>query len=75
MSPSPTKYDLSSKRAQYAGPSGFKGIIHNGKTSAIAFFASLGGFVYGCKLAVLSCYSAELVTDNTQTIKECLHRS
>lgn len=40
---------LSAKRAQYAGPPGLKGIIHNGKTSAIATFAALGGFVYGCK--------------------------
>ena len=41
---------LSAKRAQFAGPSGMKGILHNGKTSAIATFAALGGFVYGCEL-------------------------
>lgn len=38
---------LSEKRARLAGPSGLKGIISNGKTSSIAFFASLGGLVYG----------------------------
>lgn len=38
---------LSAARAQYAGPSGMKGIISNGKTSSIALFAALGGFVYG----------------------------
>ncbi|KAK4552452.1 hypothetical protein LTR86_010295 [Recurvomyces mirabilis] len=38
---------LSGKRAQLAGPTGLKGIIYNGKTTAIAFFASLGGLVYG----------------------------
>ncbi|KAL4864789.1 hypothetical protein BDV12DRAFT_175634 [Aspergillus spectabilis] len=38
---------LSAKRAQFAGPSGIKGIIQNRKTSAIASFAALGGFVYG----------------------------
>lgn len=39
---------LSAKRAQFAGPAGVKGIIHNGKTTLIATFAALGGFVYGC---------------------------
>ena len=39
----------SAKRARFAGPSGIKGIIHNGKTTAIALFAALGGFVYGCE--------------------------
>jgi len=39
--------NLSAARARFAGPSGFKGIIASKKTSAIAFFASLGGFVYG----------------------------
>lgn len=38
---------LSAKRQQYAGPPGLKGLIHNGKTTAIACFAALGGFVYG----------------------------
>lgn len=38
---------LSAKRAQFAGPAGVKGIIHNGKTTLIATFAALGGFVYG----------------------------
>lgn len=45
----PHAQDLSAKRAQFAGPTGLKGIIANGKTTAIAFFASLGGLVYGCE--------------------------
>ena len=45
----PQTHDLSAKRAQFSGPSGLQGIIANGKTTAIAFFASLGGLVYGCK--------------------------
>jgi hypothetical protein len=51
---------LSAKRAQYAGPSGMKGIIHNGKTSLIATFAALGGFVYGCRFDILVCVSCRL---------------
>ena len=47
MAPSGTTQGLSAKRARFAGPSGIKGIIANGKTSAIACFAALGGFVYG----------------------------
>jgi len=39
---------LSARRAQFAGPNGLKGILQNGKVTAIAFFASLGGLVYGC---------------------------
>ena len=39
---------LSAKRAQFAGPAGVKGIVNNGKTTLIATFAALGGFVYGC---------------------------
>jgi hypothetical protein len=38
---------LSAARAQFAGPTGMKGLTANGKTSAIAAFAALGGFVYG----------------------------
>jgi hypothetical protein len=38
---------LSAARAQYAGPIGMKGLLANGKTTAIACFAALGGFVYG----------------------------
>jgi hypothetical protein len=38
---------LSAARAKYAGPGGMKGIISNGKTTSIACFAALGGFVYG----------------------------
>ncbi|KAH7354878.1 general substrate transporter [Rhexocercosporidium sp. MPI-PUGE-AT-0058] len=38
---------LSKKRAQFAGPSGVKGLVQNPKIFALAVFASLGGFVYG----------------------------
>ncbi|KAI4727376.1 putative MFS monosaccharide transporter [Aureobasidium sp. EXF-10728] len=38
---------LSAARARLSGPSGLKGIVASGKTTGIAFFASLGGFVYG----------------------------
>ncbi|KAK5170238.1 uncharacterized protein LTR77_004824 [Saxophila tyrrhenica] len=47
MAPTGDGMGLSAKRQQYAGPPGLKGIIYNGKTSAIATFAALGGFVYG----------------------------
>lgn len=40
---------LSKRRAQFAGPSGVKGLVQNSKIFALAVFASLGGFVYGCK--------------------------
>lgn len=50
MAPAGTGVGLSAKRQQFAGPTGLKGIVHNGRTSAIALFASLGGLVYGCKL-------------------------
>lgn len=49
MSPVDAGADLSARRAQFAGPAGVKGIIQNGKTTAIATFAALGGFVYGCE--------------------------
>ncbi|KAG9520376.1 general substrate transporter, partial [Aureobasidium melanogenum] len=38
---------LSKRRAQFAGPSGVKGLIQNSRIFALAVFASLGGFVYG----------------------------
>lgn len=38
---------VSAVRARLSGPPGIKGIIASGKTTGIAFFASLGGFVYG----------------------------
>lgn len=47
MAPTGTGEGLSAQRARFAGPSGLKGIIASGKTTGIAFFASLGGFVYG----------------------------
>jgi hypothetical protein len=49
MAPAGSGQDLSAKRAQFAGPSGIQGIIQNRKTSLIASFAALGGFVYGCE--------------------------
>ena len=54
MAPAAAGGGLSEARLQYAGPNGLKGIIYNGKTSAIAFFASLGGLVYGCMYRRLS---------------------
>ena len=47
MAPGGQAENLSAARARLAGPSGFKGILASRKTSAIAFFASLGGLVYG----------------------------
>lgn len=38
---------LSERRAQFAGPSGIKGLLSNLRIFAIAVFASLGGLVYG----------------------------
>lgn len=50
MAPSGVTHELSAKRRQFAGEPGFKGLVSNGRTFAIALFASLGGLVYGCKL-------------------------
>jgi hypothetical protein len=47
MAPVASGAPVSAARARLAGPSGFKGIVASGKTTGIAFFASLGGFVYG----------------------------
>lgn len=47
MAPSGTTGELSAKRAQFAGPTGLKGLLATSKTSSIACFAALGGFVYG----------------------------
>jgi hypothetical protein len=47
MAPAGSGEALSAARARFAGPSGIKGIVASGKTTGIAFFASLGGFVYG----------------------------
>lgn len=49
MAPSGVTHELSAKRRQFAGEPGFKGLISNGRTFAIALFASLGGLVYGCE--------------------------
>ncbi|PGH14398.1 hypothetical protein AJ79_03040 [Helicocarpus griseus UAMH5409] len=45
---------MSARRAALAGPSGFKGLLRNGKTVGIALFASLGGFVYGYNQGMFS---------------------
>ncbi|KAJ9300237.1 hypothetical protein DTO271G3_2354 [Paecilomyces variotii] len=45
---------VSGRRAQLAGPSGFRGLLANGQTTAIAFFASLGGLVYGYNQGMFS---------------------
>lgn len=65
---------LSQRRAQLAGPSGIKGLISNYRIFAIAVFASLGGFVYGCT----SCQKTgveDLKLMTTKTIRECSARS
>jgi hypothetical protein len=46
---------LSKRRAQFAGPSGVKGLIQNSRIFLLAVFASLGGFVYGCEDHALGC--------------------
>jgi len=46
---------LSSKRAEYAGPTGLKGLIASPRVTAIAVFASMGGLVYGCECCDLPC--------------------
>lgn len=48
MAPNVAGTELSAKRRQFAGEPGFKGLVSNGRTFAIALFASLGGLVYGC---------------------------
>jgi hypothetical protein len=47
MAPLTSDGALSARRLQYAGPPGLKGLVSNGKTTLIATFAALGGFVYG----------------------------
>lgn len=47
MAPSGTGHGLSEMRAKYAGPPGLPGLIATKKTTGIAVFAALGGFVYG----------------------------
>jgi hypothetical protein len=49
MAPSGVTHELSAKRRQFAGEPGFKGLVSNGRTFAIALFASLGGLLYGCE--------------------------
>lgn len=49
MAPVDGGLQVSGRRAELAGPSGIRGLLANRQTTAIAFFASLGGLVYGCK--------------------------
>lgn len=55
------QHALSQRRAQLAGPSGVKGLLSNLRIFAIAVFASLGGFVYGCEHFYLTILPAILV--------------
>lgn len=66
MAPAEVQNDLSARRAKFSGPSGIKGIIHNGKTTAIATFAALGGFVYGCEQIQLSVRTRREPTADTR---------
>jgi len=64
MAPAVGVTHLSARRAQLAGPSGVRGLTQNPRTLAIALFASLGGFVYGCKFMRLnrqSCWADEVI--------------
>lgn len=72
MAPTGEGQGLSARRAQFAGPSGLKGIISNGKTSAIATFAALGGFVYGCESWTSIVSRHVLANLVVQITKECL---
>ncbi|KAJ5381691.1 uncharacterized protein N7496_004119 [Penicillium cataractarum] len=54
MAPSGVAHELSAKRRQFAGEPGFKGLVRNGRTFAIALFASLGGLVYGYNQGMFS---------------------
>lgn len=74
MAPPGIDHGLSAKRARFAGPSGLKGIMANGKTSSIAFFASLGGLVYGCQFIPLRYRIDHRLTD-IQITRACLLKS
>ncbi|KAG8875663.1 hypothetical protein FRB97_004824 [Tulasnella sp. 331] len=45
---------VAEKRARLAGPSGFKGVIHNPRVFFIALFNALGGLLYGYNQGVFS---------------------
>lgn len=66
---------LSHRRAQLAGPSGVKGLLANTKILAIAVFASLGGFVYGCKVFLASSNKLHSHEYIAQTTRACLVKS
>jgi hypothetical protein len=66
---------LSARRAQFAGPSGLKGLVHNKKTSAIATFAALGGFVYGYNQGKVVATRASHVQITDRNTQACSVRS
>ncbi|KAG8992509.1 hypothetical protein FRB94_011536 [Tulasnella sp. JGI-2019a] len=45
---------IAERRAKLAGPSGFKGVIHNPRVFFIALFNALGGLLYGYNQGVFS---------------------
>lgn len=45
---------VAERRAKLAGPSGFKGVIHNPRVFFIALFNALGGLLYGYNQGVFS---------------------
>lgn len=66
---------LSAQRAKYAGPVGMKGIIANGKTSAIATFAALGGFVYGYNQGMFGQILTMEAFTRHVSLRTCFHRA
>jgi hypothetical protein len=40
---------ISERRARILGPACLKGMFLNGRMTAIAIFAALGGLIYGCR--------------------------
>lgn len=68
------QHALSQRRVQLAGPSGVKGLLSNLRIFAIAVFASLGGFVYGCECPMDSMPEYILI-EGQKITKECLVKS
>lgn len=71
MAPVGDSNALSARRAQYAGPPGLKGLIHNGKTTSIACFAALGGLVYGYNQGMFSYRTTDLSHADPFARQEC----
>lgn len=74
MAPVGDSNALSARRAQYAGPPGLKGLIHNGKTTSIACFAALGGLVYGYNQGKPFYRTLHSAHTNLPARQECLVR-